>query len=74
MLQHNLVTYLRRCNMATGRASKRAKKLENMHNYLHKKVEQVEVERNGDRSWGTKQHLINLKKQKLAIKDQLKNG
>ena len=45
-----------------------------MHEYLHGKVEQVEKERNGDRSWGTKQHLINLKKQKLAIKDKLKNG
>ena len=73
MLQRNLVTYLRRYNMATGRASKKAKKLLNMHEYLHGKVEQVEKERNGDRSWGTKQHLINLKKQKLAIKDKLKN-
>ena len=60
--------------MATGRKSKGAKKLQNMHKYLHTKVEQVEKERNGDRSWGTKQHLINLKKQKLAIKDQIKNG
>ena len=74
MLQHNLVTYLRRYNMATGRKSKGAKKLQNMHEYLHNKVEQVEKERNGDRSWGTKQHLLNLKKQKLAIKDQIKNG
>ena len=57
--------------MATGRASKKAKKLQNMHDYPHKKVEQVEIERNGDRSWGTKQNLINLKKQKLAIKDKL---
>ena len=73
MLQRNLVTYLRRYNMATGRASKKAKRLLNMHEYLHGKVEQVEKERNGDRSWGTKQHLINLKKQKLAIKDKLKN-
>ena len=60
--------------MATGRKSKGAKKLQNMLDYLHTKVEQVEKERNGDRSWGTKQHLINLKKQKLAIKDQIKNG
>jgi len=60
--------------MATGRASKRAKKLQNMHDYLHEKVEQVEKERVGDRSWGTKQHLLNLKKQKLAIKDKIKNG
>ena len=57
--------------MATGRASKKAKKLLDMHQYLHGTVEQVERERTGDRSWGTKQHLINLKKQKLAIKDKI---
>ena len=57
--------------MATGRASKKAKKLLDKHQYLHGKVEQVERERTGDRSWGTKQHLINLKKQKLAIKDKI---
>ncbi len=45
-----------------------------MHNYLHNKVEEVEKERNGDRSWQTKEHLMKLKKQKLAIKDQIKNG
>ena len=60
--------------MATGRASKKAKRLQNMHDYLHTKVEEVDKERTGDRSWGTKEHLINLKKQKLAIKDKLKNG
>tara|TARA_B100000683_G_C12014173_1_gene359219 strand:- start:117 stop:299 length:183 start_codon:yes stop_codon:yes gene_type:complete len=59
--------------MGTGRASKRAKKLQNLHNYLHTKVEQVEIERNNDRTWQTKEHLIRLKKQKLAIKDRLKN-
>ena len=60
--------------MATGRQTKKAKRLENMHNYLHNKVEEVEKERNGDRSWQTKEHLLKLKKQKLAIKDQIKNG
>ena len=60
--------------MATGRASKKAKRLEDMHNFLHKKVEQVEKERNNDRTWETKQHLITLKKEKLAAKDKLKNG
>ena len=59
--------------MATGRMSKKAKRLEGMHNYLHRKVEQVEKERFGDRSYNHKAHLINLKKQKLAIKDQLKD-
>lgn len=57
--------------MATGRRSKSAKKLHSMHNYLHNKVEAVEKERNGDRSYNHKAHLINLKKQKLAIKDQI---
>ncbi len=59
--------------MATGRQTKKAKRLQNMHNYLHNKVEEVEKERNGDRSWQTKEHLIKLKKQKLAIKDQIKS-
>ena len=58
--------------MATGRASKNAKKLDNMHKFYHKKVEQVEKERNYDRSWDTKAHLINLKKEKLKAKDNLK--
>ena len=60
--------------MATGRAPKKAKRLQNMHEYFHKKVEQVEKERNYDRSWDTKEHLVKLKKQKLAAKDQLQNG
>jgi len=57
--------------MATGRKSKSAKKLQSMHDYLHKKVDAVEKERAGDRSYNHKAHLVNLKKQKLAIKDQL---
>lgn len=60
--------------MATGRKSKNAKRLQNMHEYFHTKVEQVEKERNYDRSWETKQHLVNLKKEKLAAKDQIQNG
>ena len=59
--------------MATGRMSKKAKRLEGMHDYLHRKVEQVEKERLGDRSYNHKAHLINLKKQKLAIKKQERN-
>ena len=57
--------------MATGRKSKSAKKLQNMHDYLHNKVEAIEKEREGDRSYNHKSHLVNLKKQKLAVKDQL---
>ena len=58
--------------MATGRQTKKAKRLQNMHEYFHKKVEQVEQERNYDRTWETKEHLVKLKKQKLALKDHLK--
>ena len=42
-----------------------------MHDYLHDKVQDVEKERTGDRSYNHKALLINLKKQKLAIKDQI---
>ena len=59
--------------MGTGRATKKAKKLKNMFEYLHKKVDEVEKERNYDRSWDTKAHLLRLKKQKLAMKDRMKN-
>lgn len=57
--------------MATGRLSKKAKKLNGLHDYLHKKVDAVEKERAGDRSYDHKAHLVNLKKQKLAVKDQI---
>jgi uncharacterized protein YdcH (DUF465 family) len=60
--------------MATGRASKSAKKLQSMHDYLHDKVEDIEKERAGDRTYNHKAHLVNLKKQKLAVKDQIKKN
>jgi uncharacterized protein YdcH (DUF465 family) len=44
-----------------------------MHDYLHNKVEEVEKERSRDRSYNHKINLVELKKQKLALKDQLKN-
>ena len=66
MLQRNLVTHLRRYNMATGRASKKAKKLLNMHEYLHGKVEQVEKERNGDLAGVTPATLNQLEKTKAG--------
>ena len=52
-------------------ASKKEKELKNLHEYLHKKVEEVENERRDDRSWSTKEHLVKLKKLKLAIKDKI---
>ena len=48
--------------MATGRKSKGAK-LQSMHDYLHKKVEAVEKERNGDRSYNSK-HILLIPKTK----------
>lgn len=59
--------------MATGRLSKKAKKLNGLHEYLSKKVDEVEKERNYDRTYSHKVHLVNLKKQKLMAKDRLKN-
>mgnify|MGYP000075838103 CR=1 FL=1 len=59
--------------MATGRLSKKAKRLTGLHDYLSKKVEEVEKERNYDRTYSHKVHLVNLKKQKLVAKDRLKN-
>ena len=59
--------------MATGRLSKKAKKLNGLHEYLSKKVDEVEKERNHDRTFSHKVHLVNLKKQKLAAKDRLKD-
>ena len=59
--------------MAIGRKSKNSNRLKNMHDYLHNKVEEVEKERLRDRSYNHKINLVELKKQKLALKDQLKN-
>ena len=60
--------------MATGRASKNAKRLQDMHDYLHKKVEDIEKERSGDRTYNHKAHLFKLKKEKLAVKDQIRKN
>jgi len=58
--------------MATGRLSKQTKGLQDLHRFLDEKSQEVETEREEDRSWTTKEHLINLKKQKLKVKEQLK--
>jgi len=60
--------------MATGRKSKRATTFQSMHDYLYDKWDAVEKERAGDRSYNHKAHLINLKKQKLAVQDQLNSN
>ena len=57
--------------MATGRLSKQTKGLQDLHRFLDEKSSEVEQERQGDRTWSTKQHLVNLKKQKLQVKDKI---
>ena len=57
--------------MATGRLSKQTKGLQDLHRFLDEKSSEVEQERQCDRTWSTKQHLVNLKKQKLQVKDKL---
>tara|TARA_Y200000002_G_C22089102_1_gene417865 strand:+ start:216 stop:401 length:186 start_codon:yes stop_codon:yes gene_type:complete len=57
--------------MATGRLSKQTKGLQDLHRFLDEKSSEVEQERRGDRTWSTKQHLVNLKKQKLQVKDKI---
>ena len=51
--------------------SKKTKSLQDLHRFLDDKASEVELEREGDRTWSTKEHLVNLKKQKLKVKDQL---
>ena len=74
-LIHILTTYLRRYNGDRKKAQRTQKDYKTCMNISHTKVEQVEKERNYDRSWQTKQHLVNLKKEKLAAKRfQIQNG
>ena len=51
--------------------SKKTKSLQDLHRFLDDKASEVELEREEDRTWSTKEHLVNLKKQKLKVKDQL---
>ena len=46
-------------------------RLERKHEHLHKQVEELEKIRETDRTPKTKQLIQDLKKQKLAIKDEL---
>ena len=56
----------------TKRKDKKLKKLEDEHDYLNRKTEQLDAERgDGDRSIESKQILLRLKKTKLAIKDEI---
>jgi len=53
--------------------SKSLKKLETEYNYYKKKVDEIEQERDWDRSWGTKALLVKLKKMKLNLKTSILN-
>ena len=50
---------------------KKLKRLEDHHDYLNRKVEELTKDRKKDRSDESKQLLMRLKKTKLAMKDAL---
>ena len=58
----------------TKRRSKKLKKLEEEHDYLKKKVEQLTKDRLKDRSWESKDILTRLKRTKLMIKDAIQRA
>ena len=51
--------------------SKKVKKLEDHHNYLKKKVDELTQDRLKDRGSESKTLLMRLKKTKLALKDAI---
>ena len=52
--------------------SKKLKKLEDHHDYLNRKTKEIDIEREeGERSGDGKALLVRLKKQKLAMKDEI---
>ena len=51
--------------------SKKQLKLEQEFEYYHNKVEQMEEERETDRSWESQRVIRDHKKMKLQLKDQL---
>jgi uncharacterized protein YdcH (DUF465 family) len=50
---------------------KKLKKLQDHHDYLNRKVDELTKDRKKDRSDESKQLLMRLKKTKLAIKDAI---
>ena len=46
-------------------------RLKRKHEHLHVQVEQLEKIRETDRTPETKQRILELKKQKLAVKDEM---
>ena len=56
----------------TKRKDKKLKKLLDHHDYLNRKTKEIDVERkDGERSSDGKALLVRLKKQKLAMKDEI---
>ena len=56
----------------TNRKDKKLKKLLDHHDYLNRKTKEIDAEREeGERSGDGKTHLVRLKKQKLAMKDEI---
>ena len=53
------------------KASKKLKKLQEEHNYLKTKIDQLEKLRDQDRSSNTWQIIRTLKKEKLLYKDKI---
>ena len=53
------------------KASKKLKKLQEEHNYLKTKIDQLEQLRDQDRSSNTWQIIRTLKKEKLLYKDKI---
>ena len=56
----------------TQRKDKKLKKLLDHHDYLNRKTKEIDAERkDGERSSDGKALLLRLKKQKLAMKDEI---
>ena len=54
------------------RKDKKLKKLLDHHDYLNRKTKEIDIEREeGERSGDGKALLVRLKKQKLAMKDEI---
>ena len=66
----NLPSTIRRYDMAKTK-DKKLKKLQEHHDYLNRKVDDLTKERLKDRSSESKALLVRLKKTKLAIKDAI---
>ena len=57
--------------MANLNKNKKIKKLNDKHDYLNRKVDELTEDRKKDRSSESKSLLMRLKKTKLAIKDAI---